>query len=467
MTNTAKRKAPPVSPAILPTNWLDVLLASESEGLLPDLLSGLSERAIEVMLGEWSIWARDDQLPPQMAQGGLPWTVWLVLGGRGAGKTRTGAEWVRGLALGKLPFSQTPVTRIALVGETQNDVREVMIEGVSGLLSVHGRDERPLWQPTRRRLEWPNGAVAHVFSAEDPESLRGPQFEAAWLDEIGKWRLAEETFDQLQFGLRLGSHPRQTVTTTPRPTPLLKRLINDPATALTRSKTKDNIYHLAPAFLDAVVKRYAGTRLGRQELDGEMIEERQDALWTRAMIEAARFEGEVPPLVRLVVAIDPPASSGKRSDACGIVAAGIGPDGTIYVLNDASLERASPAAWSSKAMALYRRFEADALIIETNQGGEMAEAVLREVDANVPITPVKATRGKALRAEPVAHLYEQGRVRHVDVFPELEDELCDFGPTDKGFGLSSGRSPDRMDALVWAISSLALGAKGAPRVRAL
>jgi phage terminase large subunit-like protein len=451
----------------LPTSWLDVLRASESEGLLPDLLAGLEAQQIEAMLGDWRVWARADQLPPEASQTGLAWTVWLVLGGRGAGKTRTGAEWVRGLALGKPPFADKPVTRIALVGETQNDVREVMIEGVSGLLSVHNRDERPRWQPARRRLEWPNGAVAHAFSAEDPESLRGPQFEAAWLDEIGKWRLAEETFDQLQFGLRLGTRPRQTVTTTPRPTPLLKRLIADPATALTRSKTKDNIYHLAPAFLDAVVKRYAGTRLGRQELEGEMIEERQDALWSRVGIEALRFREEVPPLVRIVVAIDPPASSHKRSDACGIVAAGIGPDGTVYVLDDASLERAPPAAWASRALALYRRLEADALVVETNQGGEMAEAVLRQVDAEVPITPVKATRGKALRAEPVAHLYEQGRVRHAGVFPELEDELCDFGPTEKGFGLSTGRSPDRMDALVWAISSLALGAKGTPRVRSL
>ncbi len=443
------------------------MLTCESEGLLPDLLAELEGHDIETMLSDWRAWARPDQLPPETSQTGLPWTVWLVLGGRGAGKTRTGAEWVRGLALGKPPFADRPVTRLALVGETQNDVREVMIEGVSGLLSVHTREERPLWQPARRRLEWPNGAVAHAFSAEDPESLRGPQFEAAWLDEIGKWRLAEEAFDQLQFGLRLGERPRQTVTTTPRPTPLLKRLIADPATALTRSKTKDNIFHLAPAFLDAVVKRYAGTRLGRQELDGEMIEERQDALWSRAGIEALRFRAEVPPLVRIVVAIDPPASSGKRSDACGIVAAGIGPDGTVYVLEDASLERAPPSAWASKALALYRRLEADALVVETNQGGEMAEAVLRQVDSNVPITPVKATRGKALRAEPVAHLYEQGRVRHAGVFPELEDEMCDFGPTDKGFGLSSGRSPDRMDALVWAISALALGARGTPRVRAL
>jgi phage terminase large subunit-like protein len=422
---------------------------------------------METMLADWPVWARPDQLPPDKAQSGLPWTVWLVLGGRGAGKTRTGAEWVRGLVFGRAPFAERPVGRIALVGETQNDVREVMIEGVSGLMSVHRREERPSWSPTRRRLEWPNGAVAQAFSAEDPESLRGPQFEAAWLDEIGKWRLAEETFDQLQFGLRLGMRPRQTVTTTPRPTPLLKRLINDPATALTRATTRDNVFNLAPAFLDAVVKRYAGTRLGRQELDGEMIEERQDALWSRALIEAARFLGEVPPLNRIVIAVDPPASSGKRSDACGIVAAGIGSEGMVYVLEDASLARAPPAAWASKAVALYRRFEADALVVETNQGGEMAEAVLRQIDAGVPVTPVKATRGKAIRAEPVAHLYEQGRVRHAGVFVALEDEMCDFGPTENGFGLSSGRSPDRMDALVWAITALALGPKASPRVRTL
>lgn len=451
------------------SDWLDVLKDSERDGRLNDLLALTDERDLHFMLYDWLAWARPDQLPPDVSQAGLPWTVWMVLGGRGAGKTRTGAEWVRGMALGRPPFSDKPVERIALVGETQNDVREVMIEGVSGLLSVHRSDERPLWQPARRRLEWPNGAVAYAFSAEDPESLRGPQFGAAWLDEVGKWRLAEETFDMLQFGLRLGDRPRQTVTTTPRTVPLLTRLLADPATAISRAATRDNVFNLAPAFLDAVVKRYAGTRLGRQELDGEMIEARADALWTRDMIEAARIGGAqtVPPLTRIVVAIDPPASSGKRSDACGIVAAGIGPDGLVYVLEDASLERASPAAWATKAIAVYGRLEADAVVIETNQGGEMAEAVLREIDAGVPITPVRATRGKAIRAEPVAHLYEQGRVRHAGIFKELEDELCDFGPSAAGYGLSNGRSPDRMDALVWAVTALSLGTKARPRVRTL
>lgn len=427
----------------------------------------MEDDALEAMLTDWPMWARADQLPPAYAANGEAWTVWLVLGGRGAGKTRTGAEWVRGLVHGRAPFSEKPVGRIALIGETHDDVREVMIEGVSGLMSVHPRADRPLWQPTRRRVEWSNGAVAHVFSAEDPESLRGPQFEAAWLDEVGKWRQAEAVFDMLQFGLRLGDHPRQTVTTTPRPTPLLRRLIEAPLTAISRAKTRDNAYHLAPAFLDAIVDRYAGTRLGRQELDGEMIAERANALWSRDQLERLRFSGSLPEFVRIVVAIDPPASSGRYSDACGIIVAGLVNDGTIFVIEDASVERASPAAWAQKALALYHRLEADHIVVETNQGGEMAEAVLRACDADVPIMPVRATRGKMLRAEPVAHLYEQGRVRHAGVFPQLEDELCDYGPTDKGYGLSSGRSPDRMDALVWAITALALNTQTRPRVRTL
>lgn len=422
---------------------------------------------LEAMLADWRVWARPDQLPPDTGQSGQPWTVWLVLGGRGAGKTRTGAEWVRGLAMGHKPFSDHPVERIALVGETQNDVRDVMVEGVSGLLSVHPRDERPTWWPTRRRLEWPNGAIAQVFSAEDPESLRGPQFAAAWLDEVGKWRYAEETFDMLQFGLRLGASPRQTVTTTPRPTALLRRLVSDPATAITRSATRDNAYFLAPSFLESIVKRYAGTRLGRQELDGEMIAERNDGLFKRQTIEAGRVVHPPVRLVRIVVAVDPPATAHRRSDSCGIVAAGMGEDDELYVLDDATLGSASPKTWAERALALYHEREADALVVETNQGGDMVAVILHDLDAGVPVTNVRATRGKMLRAEPVALLYEQGRVHHVGAFPALEDELCDFGPTKSGFGLSSGRSPDRMDALVWALSALAMPARIAPRVRSL
>jgi phage terminase large subunit-like protein len=267
--------------------------------------------------------ARDDQLPPADPA----WTRWLVLGGRGAGKTRTGAEWIKGLALGHPWLVRKPVGRIALVGETLADAREVMVEGPSGLLSAHARPERPAWTPSRRRLEWANGAVAHIFSAEDPDSLRGPQFEAAWADEVAKWPHVEETWDMLQFGLRLGERPREIVTTTPRPIPLIKRLLDDAGTVVSRARTADNAKNLAPAFLEAVVGRYAGTRLGRQELDGELVEDRPDALWTRERLEECRVR-EAPLLARIVVAVDPPASSSKRADACGLVAAGRDEGGT-------------------------------------------------------------------------------------------------------------------------------------------
>ncbi len=412
------------------------------------------------LLADWEIWARQDQLPPAAAPNGRPWSTWLVLGGRGAGKTRAGAEWVRGLALGRAPFTERPVGRIALVAETMADVREVMVEGVSGLLSVHADGERPLYEASRRRLVWPNGAVAQGFSAEDPESLRGPQFEAAWLDELAKWRRAEATFDMLQFGLRLGARPRQMVTTTPRPTALLKRLMTDPTTAVTRARTAANARHLAPGFIDTVLARYGGTRLGRQELDGELIEDRPGALWSRAAVEAAR-EVEAPPLARVVVAVDPPASSRAGADACGLVCAGIDGSGLVHVLADDSIAGLRPALWAARAVALFHRFSADRIVAEVNQGGEMVKAVLAEVDPQVPVEMVRATRGKFLRAEPVAALYEQGRVRHAGAFPDLEDEMCDF-TTD---GLSSGRSPDRLDALVWAVTALALGEKARPRVR--
>lgn len=385
-----------------------------------------------------------------------------MLGGRGAGKTRAGSEWIRGIALGEPDFNEAPMRRIALIGETFSDARNVMVEGPAGILAVHARHERPTWSPSLRKLEWSNGAVAHVFSAEDPDSLRGPQFEAAWADELAKWRHVEETWDMLQFGLRLGAHPRQMVTTTPRPIPLLKRFLADPSVAVSRARTSDNAANLAPAFLEAVVGRYAGTRLGRQELDGDIIEDRPDALWTRDMIEANRADA-APPLMRIVVAVDPPASSSKRADACGIVAAGLDDGGTAYVLEDATASGLKPPEWAAKAVALYRRLQADALIVETNQGGEMATGVIREVDSSVPVMSVRATRGKYLRAEPVSVLYAQGRVRHVGALPELEDELCDFGPG----GLTSGRSPDRMDALVWALTELMLRGRQEPRVRAL
>jgi phage terminase large subunit-like protein len=327
---------------------------------------------------------------------------------------------------------------------------------------VHQRFERPSWISSRRRLEWPSGAVAQVFSAEGPESLRGPQFAAAWCDELAKWRHAEATFDMLQFGLRVGERPRQVITTTPRPTALIKRLLADPATAVTRAGSAVNARNLAAAFFDAVIARYAGTRLGRQEIDGEIVEERPDALWTRTGIERCRV-AQAPVLPRIVVAVDPPASAKAGADACGLVAAGRGEDGIVYVVADESAAGLSPAAWSRRAIALWRRLSADALVVEVNQGGDMVRAVIGEADAGVPVHSVRAHKGKWLRAEPVALLYEQGRVKHAGAFPALEDEMCDFGLD----GLSSGRSPDRLDALVWAITALTFGARGEPRVRGL
>ena len=452
----------------LPAGWpvldlavRDALVACAANQPYEPVFGRLKKEKILRLLRGWEFGARRDQLPPPRAQGGGPWAVWLNIGGRGAGKTRTGAEWVRGIALGLPGFAAQPAGRIALVGETAADVREVMVEGVSGLLSVHSASERPKWEPSRKRLIWNNGAIAQCFSAEDPEALRGPQFEAAWCDELAKWRQDQATWDMLQFGLRLGDYPRQCVTTTPRPTALLKRLLADPATAISRASTSANAGNLAPAFLASVVGRYGGTRLGRQELDGEIVEDMAGALWTRAMIEAAR--GPLPPALRkIVVAIDPPASSGKRADACGIVAAGMDEARIIHVLADASLPHARPAQWAAAALALYHKWSADVLLAEVNQGGEMVASVIAEADRSVPVRMVRATRGKYLRAAPVAQLYEQGRVKHAGAFPALEDEMCSFGPD----GLASGRSPDRLDALVWAVSALGeREGRGEPRVR--
>ncbi|MBV1705866.1 MAG: terminase family protein [Hyphomicrobiales bacterium] len=432
-------------------------------GRFEALVAGLSLAELESLAHDWCLAGRADQLPPAGATDGAPWTTWLVMGGRGAGKTRTGAEWVRGLALALPGFAEKPPRRIALIGETYEEVRNVMIEGVSGLLSVHRRHERPTWEPSRRLLTWKNGTIAQVFSAEQPDSLRGPQFEAAWCDELAKWRQSEATWDMLQFGLRLGRFPRQLVTTTPRPTALVKRLLKDPRTAVTRAATAANAAHLAPGFLDAVQARYGGTRLGRQEIDGEIIEDVAGALWTRDMIEAARL-AEAPSCRKIVVAVDPPASSGRRADACGIIAAGMTADGMVIVLADASLKEVRPAQWAAAAVALYHRYEADALVAEVNQGGEMVAAVIGKADASVPVRSVRATRGKYLRAAPVAQLYEQGRVRHAGAFPALEDEMCAFTAD----GTSDGHSPDRLDALVWAISALALATDAAePRMRRL
>ena len=437
----------------------DGLIDCIAHGTLHDLLEGLTGAQVSAVVDMWDIRARDEQLPPSP---GTRWRTWLFVGGRGAGKTRAGAEWVRGLACGHRDFTLgRPIGRIALVGETWADARDVMVEGVSGILAIHRRADRPQWEVTRRRLTWPNGAVAQVFSADDPESLRGPQFGAAWCDELAKWRQAEAAWDMLQFGLRLGVWPRCMVTTTPRPMPLLKKLMADPHNVVTRAATSANAENLAPAFLAAIEEKYGGTRLGRQEIEGEIVEDRAGALWTRAMLEAARAS-RPDRLARIVVAVDPPATSHRRSDCCGIVAAGIDEAGVVYVLADETRAAARPQEWARAALALYHRLEADALVAEVNQGGDMVAAVIAEADPGVPVVEVRASRGKFVRATPVALLYEQGRVRHCGAFPALEDEMCAFAPE----GLAGGKSPDRLDALVWAVTQLALvGRRAEPRMR--
>jgi len=423
-----------------------------------EVLTAIELRWLQRLNHDFAPLAHPHQRPPAVANDGGPWTTWLVLGGRGAGKTRLGAEFVRALALGIAPYADAPHGAIALVGETDHDVREVMIEGPSGILRAGPWRDRPLWSPTRKRLEWQNGAVAQAFSAEDPDALRGPQFTAAWCDELAKWRRAEDAYNMLQFGLRLGPRPRQLITTTPRPTRLIKELIADARTAVTRAATQANAAFLSPVFLSAVVDRYDGTWLGRQEILGEIVEDHAGALWTRAMIAACRLRA-APELRRIVVGIDPPAGT----NVCGIVAAGKAEDGMVYVLEDATVAGLGPAEWAARAIAAYHRHRADRLIAEVNQGGEMVRAVIRQVDPSVPVMPVHATRGKYVRAEPVAAMYAQGRVKHVAPMPELEDQMCDFGPDGR---LSSGASPDRLDALVWAVSEL-IEPRAMPRIRML
>jgi phage terminase large subunit-like protein len=433
-----------------------------SSGALPEILAEFSPEQIAFLAHDWQIWARDDQLPPITTPAGEAWRIWLILGGRGAGKTRAGAEWVRAKALGLPPFASTPCSRIALVGETLGDVRHVMIEGVSGLLSIHSDHERPRFEPSKMQLTWPNGAIAQMFGGDNPESLRGPQFDAAWVDEIAKWREPERGFDMLQFSLRLGDHPQMVATTTPRSIPLLKKLLADPSGVVTRSRTRDNAENLAPTFVSDMARRYAGTALARQELDGEIVDSRAGALWRRDWIDANRVT-HAPELQSIVVAVDPPVTATASSDACGIVVAGIGPDGRAYIISDRTIQGREPNIWARATVAAYKDFMADRVVAEINQGGDLVVSILRQVDAGVAVQKVRATRGKWLRAEPVAALYAEGRVCHVGTFPQLEDQMCAFGAD----GLSSGRSPDRLDALVWALTSLLLGTGRDPAIRPL
>lgn len=441
-------------------------LASQPDEVRAAFLDGLSENALAAMPWLWELWAHPQH---QTAPAGA-WSTWVILGGRGAGKTRAGAEWVRARVEGPAPARPGKARRIALLGETIEQVRAVMIEGDSGIMAVTPPDRRPVLKASQNRLVWPNGAEATLCSAANPEALRGPQFDCAWSDELAKWRKCREAWEMLQFGLRLGDDPRQLVTTTPRDNPVLREILAEPGTVVSKAATAANAANLAPGFLQRLTARHGGTYLGRQELDGELIEEREGALWTRSRIEAGRVASAPAALDRVVVAVDPPVTSGANADRCGIVVAGMEMKGDphdwqFYVLADLSVKGRTPRAWAEIAAEAVGAFAADRLVAEVNQGGDLVETVLRQVAPHIPYRAVHASRGKRLRAEPVAALYEQGRVHHAGSLAALEDEMCGYD----GTSVPGARSPDRLDALVWALTDLAElgGPGGRPRARTI
>jgi phage terminase large subunit-like protein len=436
------------------------ILASLPEREREAEIAKLSTEVRAQLRWHWPFWARPNQLEP-----GGAWRTWAAIAGRGFGKTRLGAEWVRKVACGPSPLAPGRHRRIAIVAETAADARDVLVEGDSGILAVHPPDFRPHYEPSKRRLTWPNGTVATLFNAVEPDQLRGPQHDAALCDELAKWRYARDTWDQLQFGMRLGEHPQVVVTTTPRPIPVLKEILASDDTVITRGSTLENAGNLAPSFLKAIHDRYAGTRLGRQELEAEMLDDVPGALWTREMFDRDRAKlgddglpvhnGAAVQLRRVVIGVDPSGASGDgEGDDIGIVAAGLGIDGRGYVLGDYSCNL-SPEGWARRVNEAFTAHQGDRIVAERNFGGAMVESVIKAVDRNLPVMLVNASRGKIARAEPIAALYEQGKVSHCGSFPGLEDEQCAMTP---GGYIGEG-SPDRADALVWALTELMLDRK--------
>lgn len=413
-------------------------------------LANLSSKTKAELLHHWPFWGRPEQMAPQGN-----WLTWVILAGRGFGKTRAGAEWVRSMVCGPTPLAKGRSSRVALVAETAADARDVLVEGDSGVMAVHPKDYRPTYEPSKRRLTWPNGAVATLYNATEPDQLRGPQHDLAWLDELAKWRYAQETWDMLQFGLRLGE-PQQLITTTPRPIVLLRQIMADSKTVITRGSTYDNKANLAAAFLDQIKKKYEGTRLGRQEIAAEILDDVPGALWTREMLDKTRRKrtDKLPDMQRVVVSIDPAGKSQETAISegtaeTGIVVVGLGVDGRGYVLDDISCSL-SPNGWARRALSGYDMYSADAIVVETNQGGDMVKQTIRSVRDTVSVVEVTASRGKVTRAEPIAALYEQGRVSHVGAFAELEDQMVLFTP----LGIAGDTTGDRTDALVWGLSQL-------------
>ncbi|MDB5553198.1 MAG: ATP-binding protein [Rhizobium sp.] len=409
----------------------------------PSLYAALADS----LASDWRTKARPSQLAPPG-----DWSIWLQLAGRGYGKTRSGVEWTRQKIL-------SGCRRVAIVAPTAADCRDVLVEGPSGFLATAPKHDRPEYEPSKRRLTWKSGATAALFSAEEGERLRGPEHDAAFCDELATWA-DFGTWDNLMFGLRIGRNPQCCVTTTPRPVKILRELLEreGKGVVITRGKTSENAANLSPVFLSQVVGKYQGTRLGRQELDGELLLDVPGALWQREWLDQHRV-AKAPDLKRIVVAIDPAISNHEGSDETGVVIAGVGHDGHVYVLEDAS-GRYAPHEWAQRAIVAYRAHKADRIIAEVNQGGLMVQETIRTIDRDVPYRAVHASRGKVTRAEPVSALYEQGKVHHVGQFAELEDQLCSFSSDfDRG---SAGYSPDRLDALVWAVSELAVKPQGGP-----
>ena len=421
-----------------------------------DILKQLGPAQAEELRYNWEFWARPEQLEPTG-----DWNAWLALAGRGWGKTRAGAEWVRH----RIKKGDKIVHCVA---PTKGDVRRVMVEGDSGLLNVCWKGDKtyrgkhigfPIWSPTNNTLTWENGSKAVFFSAEDPERLRGPQAYSAWTDELCAWRNAQETWDMMMFGLRLGRKPQVFITTTPKTTKLLRNIISDPKTHISKGSTFDNAANLADTFLDAVKKTYEGTRLGRQELYAEILDEASGALWNRELLFKCEVDrDEVPPLSRIVVSVDPAVTNKTDSDMTGMVVAGIDQEGTAYVLEDHT-DHYSPKEWAAKAIELYHEHMADRIVAERNQGGDMVRHTLQTEDENVPIKLVHASRGKMARAEPVSALYEQGKVKHVKGLNDLEDQMVQWEP------LGSIGSPDRLDAMVWALTDLSLNGYAKPQLK--
>lgn len=402
-------------------------------------LSALTDEEAELIKYDWDFNARPKQHWPQGK-----WTYWLVLAGRGFGKTRTGAELVKW-------WIKQGQRYVNIIGATKGDAIDVMIKGESGILNVCNRWERPVFK--NNELHWPNGAVSLIFSAEEPERLRGKQHSNLWCDEVGSWRY-RDTWDQAMFGLRLGNNPQVVITTTPRPIELIKELVKDPRTIITRGSTYENASNLAENFLTDLVKKYEGTRLGRQELEAELLDKNENALFDLDNIEKNRvkktdIDGNLIDyfFTRIVVAIDPAVTSSETSDHTGIVVAGKGYDGHYYIIDDLTM-LGKPIEWATKAINAYHDYQADRIVAETNNGGDMIENVLRNVDNNISYKKVTATRGKILRAEPIANLYEQNKVHHIGMFKKLEDQMCNFT------GDPNQKSPDRFDALVWALTEL-------------